>query len=78
MLNAYLTLGVFVGACTVLYKREELARGLYSFGEKPLNFQGYPTGVGFRPLWEADGLHPFEFFGLCEGTKPNETVNQKQ
>eukprot|EP00210_Caulerpa_lentillifera_P002898 g2768.t1 len=66
MVNAYLSFGVIAGACAALYKREDLLSAISSFAAKPVNLQGYPTDAGFRPMWETDGLHPFEFFGLSE------------
>eukprot|EP00210_Caulerpa_lentillifera_P002931 g2798.t1 len=66
MMSAYLSFGVIAGACAALYKREDLLSAISSFAAKPVNLQGHPTDGGFRPMWEADGLHPFEFFGLSE------------
>lgn len=36
-----------------------------ALGSRPVMQEG-DVSDGFRPLWEADGLHPFEFFALHE------------
>lgn len=65
MVSTYLTAALLAGAGVVLYKREELLSYFVALGSRPVTYEG-ATSDGFCPLWEADGLHPFEAFALHE------------